>query len=90
MFHDGPGCDMLMRSVSFALRLCTRRVKGTKKNRDWMFGMFHDMFGMLCFTICLFISPDLDGQRAPKCYVFTICLFNSPDLDGQRAPKIRH
>jgi hypothetical protein len=39
-------------------------------------GMFHDMFhGMFVskwaamrhgFTICLFISPDLDGYRAPK------------------------
>ena len=40
--------------------------------------MFHDMFhdrvlgtknetwyiGTICFTICLFISPDLDGHRA--------------------------
>jgi hypothetical protein len=26
---------------------------------------FHDMFSTtICFTICLFISPDLDGQRA--------------------------
>ena len=52
--------------------------------------MFHDMF-----TICLFISPDLDGHRAPKNRAltlfhdrvcFTICLFISPDLDGHRAP----
>jgi hypothetical protein len=50
----------------------------------------------VCFTICLFISPDLDGHRAPKKsmtpesprYVcFTICLFISPDLDGHRAPE---
>ena len=41
--------------------------------------MFHDMFvhdmfticsivlspDTICFTICLFISPDLDGHRAP-------------------------
>jgi hypothetical protein len=32
---------------------------------------FHDMFvqrdpNLFCFTICLFISPDLDGHRAPK------------------------
>ena len=33
----------------------------------------------LCFTIFLFISPDLDG------ICFTICLFISPDLDGNRA-----
>ena len=34
--------------------------------------MFHDMFvhqsglrrAQVCFTICLFISPDLDGYRA--------------------------
>jgi len=26
------------------------------------YDMFHDMF----VTICLFISPDLDGHRAPK------------------------
>jgi len=36
--------------------------------------------GPICFTICLFISPDLDGHRATIC--FTICLFISPDLDG--------
>ena len=43
------------------------------------FSMFHDMFGLrrvqgtkneiwygICFTICLFISPDLDGHRALK------------------------
>jgi hypothetical protein len=35
--------------------------------------------GAGCFTICLFISPDLDGYRAPIC--FTICLFISPDID---------
>jgi len=40
----------------------------------------------ICFTICLFISPDLDGHRAPT-ICFTICLFISPDLDGYRAPK---
>jgi len=42
----------------------------------------------MCFTMCLFISPDLNGHRAPKNrarYVFTICLFISPDLDGHRA-----
>jgi len=27
--------------------------------------MFHDMF-VHGFTICLFISPDLDGYRAPR------------------------
>ena len=57
--------------------------------------MFHDMFvhdmfvslvrtQTVCFTICLFISPDLDG------ICFTICLFISPDLDGHRAPQLRH
>jgi hypothetical protein len=25
--------------------------------------MFHDMLVPICFTICLFISPDLDGNR---------------------------
>ena len=24
------------------------------------------LYGTICFTICLFISPDLDGHRAPK------------------------
>jgi hypothetical protein len=28
--------------------------------------MFHDMF--VCFTICLFISPDLDGNQEPRHY----------------------
>jgi len=23
-------------------------------------------YNTICFTICLFISPDLDGHRAPK------------------------
>jgi hypothetical protein len=27
----------------------------------------------ICFTICLFISPDLDGHRAPK--MFTMMNF---------------
>jgi hypothetical protein len=36
----------------------------------------------ICFTICLFIGPDLDGHRI----CFTICLFIGPDLDGYRAP----
>jgi hypothetical protein len=27
------------------------------------------------FTICLFISPDLDGHRAPKNGSFTLCEF---------------
>jgi hypothetical protein len=52
----------------------------------------------ICFTICLCISPDLDGfticfgnhdmfhdmfgNRVTIC--FTICLFISPDLDGLR------
>jgi hypothetical protein len=27
---------------------------------------FHDVFHDKCFTICLFISPDLDGHRAPQ------------------------
>ena len=27
----------------------------------------------ICFTICLFISPDLDGRRAPKMKYPTIC-----------------
>ena len=45
--------------------------------------MFHDMSVHLsgptiCFTICLFISPDLDGHP-----IFLLaCLFISPDLDG--------
>ena len=50
--------------------------------------------GMICFTICLFISPDLDRHRAyidPAMFhnmfvrtliCFTIRLFISPDLDG--------
>jgi hypothetical protein len=43
------------------------RVQGIVPEHD----MFDDMFGTICtiticFTICLFISPDLDGQRAPK------------------------
>ena len=31
---------------------------------------------MICFTICLFISPDIDGYRAPKKMRFhdMICL----------------
>ena len=28
--------------------------------------MFATFFCPICFTICLFISPDLDGHRAPK------------------------
>jgi hypothetical protein len=50
----------------------------------------------ICFTICLFISPDLDGHRAPNgrsrtdvSRMFHECLFISPDLDGHRAPKNR-
>ena len=37
----------------------------------------------ICFTICLFISPDLDGHRAPKngSVCFTVCGF----LGGQIA-----
>ena len=32
--------------------------------------MFHDMFVQtVCFTICLFISPDLDRRRAPKKWI---------------------
>jgi len=34
-------------------------------HKDGASRMFHDMF-TICFTICLFISPDLDGHRAPK------------------------
>ena len=37
------------------------------------YDMFHDMLfisfcyvSTICFTICLFISPDLDGNRAPE------------------------
>jgi hypothetical protein len=44
----------------------------------------------ICFTICLCISPDLDGNRGIKMFCsicFTICLFISPDLDGSRALK---
>jgi hypothetical protein len=34
--------------------------------------LFHDMFhDMKCFTKCLFISPDLDGNRGTS--LFTIC-----------------
>jgi hypothetical protein len=33
-------------------------IQGTKIN--------HDTVCLMCFTICLFISPDLDGHRAPK------------------------
>jgi hypothetical protein len=30
--------------------------------------LFHDVsrYVTICFTICLFISPDIDGQRAPQ------------------------
>jgi hypothetical protein len=40
---------------------------------DTLHGMFisHDVFGCLFATICficLFISPDLDGHRAPECF----------------------
>jgi hypothetical protein len=61
----------------------------------------HNTMTTICFTICLCISPDLDGNRGTKkkkhcaprdpqrvLICFTICLFISPDLDGQRAPKI--
>jgi len=49
----------------------------------------------------MFISPDLEGHRAPPKWIirpamfpeacpvmicFTICLFISPDLEGHRAP----
>jgi hypothetical protein len=59
----------------------------------------------VCFTICLCISPDLDGmfvclfpgtearlrfKGSTMMICFTICSFISPDLDGQRAPKTRH
>jgi hypothetical protein len=54
-------------------------------------------FDAICFTKCLFISPDLDGYRAPKVkhdtprtIGFTICLFISPDLDGHRASKMKY
>jgi len=40
-------------------------------------------FFTVCLTVCLFISPDLDGFISPVC--FTACLFISPDLDGYRA-----
>jgi len=49
------------------------------------------LYHTICFTIYLFISPDLDGHRAPKngsC--FTVCLLISPDLDGYRAPKMKY
>ena len=26
----------------------------------------HSVITTICFTICLFISPDLDGYRAPR------------------------
>ena len=32
---------------------------------------YSDMF-TICFTICLFISPDLDGHRAPKTKALTL------------------
>jgi hypothetical protein len=41
----------------------------------------------ICFTICLFISPDLDDMFRNVC--FTICLFISPDLDGNRATSTK-
>ena len=31
-----------------------------------MFHIFDTLDTLICFTICLFISPDLDGYRAPK------------------------
>ena len=40
----------------------------------------------ICFTICLFISLDSDGHRAPQSP--HVCLFISPDLDGHRAPDM--
>jgi len=30
-------------------------------------------FTMICFTICLFNSPDLAGNRAPQTTCFTVC-----------------
>jgi hypothetical protein len=45
----------------------------------------------ICFTICLFISPDLDSSLticAPH-VCFTICLFISPDLDGNRGTSTK-
>jgi hypothetical protein len=39
--------------------------------------MFHDIFTipvcLICFTICLFISPDLDGNRGTSTIITKMC-----------------
>jgi hypothetical protein len=55
-------------------------------------------YDTVCFTICLFISPDLDGHdmfhdmfvtkilgTLDGMFTVPVCLFISPDLDGYRA-----
>jgi hypothetical protein len=60
-----PRAGCVERSTLFLLRL-------------YRYCFFSDWYSpfTICFTICLCISPDLDG------ICFTICLFISPDLDG--------
>ena len=49
----------------FAFESGHGRIQGTKNETLATFTICYDMF-VFCFTICLFISPDLDGYRAPK------------------------
>jgi hypothetical protein len=57
----------LFRALGWGPRLAlkekpTKPPNQTKPNQRCP--LFHDMFAFtICFTICLFISPDLDGNR---------------------------
>jgi hypothetical protein len=44
--------------------------------------MFHDEANKDCFTVCFFISPDLDGNQGTKNETldFRLCLFISPEM----------
>jgi len=60
MFHD-----------MFVHKSAPRRAQGTKNEIGTRFPKPHSLANEICtipvcFTICLFISPDLDGHRTPK------------------------
>jgi len=82
------------RTICFTICLCLefRRAQGAPQNQQGL-----RMFIRYVFTICLFISPDLQPitfgtlhQSPITTICFTICLFISPDLDGYRAPKMKY
>ena len=55
--------------------------------------VIRDLVVRVCFTICLFISPDLDGYRAPRGINPTRPIDDDELTQNQnehRAPKMRH